>query len=574
MASSPCFPSQVNQQQFKQQVSQQDIVDLYNHMKSKYLSQQPVPHYEDIMQGLVNDTGLPREWIAKMLDANKSIRNVTNAQYFANRYRAQILARARVEARHIDNPRVTQAALLVNDAYRKLYTLWHGPVFAWTHAPSLGEMALQPGRNLSTITRGSREFFNMVGRSWKYWASETAYRNGMDQLVSGHPRYREWLGAAGEAIEIGKPPIGILAAKKPSGAMRAWDAMKPSRLALMDGELWDPVTGKIRPQYANLNPAELKEVMANVAARYNHITGTLAPGEKGLPGSDLWFAPALTVSKYKAVIGDTLKAATLATKGKGRWTAADRKFISLTTRTMASLFASHLGAMAINQAYIKYVQPKLGGPTGQEVNFDPSRPGDWLAFKLWGRQIKPRGMIEAVQVVNKLFQALRGVGQSSYQEILGQQAEYKVSPTVGTALELVRGTDLFGRPVPWSKKAFGTGKFGPREYVDPTKPRYTYPEYILQHGPIFWNEAVREFYAGLRGHNIDPTSAQQIIRGIQQHPEALREGLIQGAGAFVGLGITPDYQSKEFKHERELTKERVKQTPAYQAQAAELKGQK
>ena len=569
---SPCFPSQVNPKDFAKQVSHDDILDLYNHMKTKYLTGTATPHYEDIMQGLVNDTGLPREWISKMLDANKTVRQVTNAQYFSNRYRAQILARAKVEAVYIDQPRVAQVALLINDAYRKLYTLYHGPVFAWTHAPSLGEMAIQPGKNLSTITAGSREFFNMVGRSWKYWGSETAYRHGMDQLVTGHPRYREWLGVAGDSIEVGKPPVGILAAKKPSGAMRAWDALKPGRLALMDGELWDPTTGNIRPQYANLSPAELKDVMKNVASRFNHITGAISPGELRLPGSDLWFAPALTVSKYAAVIGDTFKAAGLATKGPGRWTAADRKFISLTARTSASLFASHLAIMAVNRAYLQYVQPKLGG-TKQDVNFDPTHPGDWLAFKFWGHQIKPRGMIEAVQAVNKLFQAFRGKGASSPEEVLGQQAEYKVSPTVGTTIEVARGQDLFGRPVPWSGKAFGTGQAFGKQYVDPTKPRYTYPEYVLQHGPIFWNEAVREFYAGLREHNVDPTSAQQIIKGIQQHPEILREGLVQGAGAFVGLGITPDYYSEEFKGKRETMKTAAKATPEFQAQAAALKAE-
>lgn len=103
-------------------------------------------------------------------------------------------------------------------------------------------------------------------------------------------------------------------------------------------------------------------------------------------------------------------------------------------------------------------------------------------------------------------------------------------------IEVATGRDVFGRPVPW-----GTTVTGAPVKETRREERYTYPEYILSHGPIFWNEAVHEFYAGLRDHGINASDAMAILRGIHSHPKIVRDAGVQMAAGFIGLGMHRDY---------------------------------
>jgi hypothetical protein len=375
-----------------------------------------------------------------------------------------------------------------------------------------------------------------VKDAWKFLANETSYRNAMEELKD-HPRYAWWL-KRGLDITPGKGPVGILPTNKASGSMRAWDSLKIARIHMAEHELYNDI-GKLRPEFRNLSETDLEDIGKRVASRVNHVTGTLSPNEHGLK-SELLFAPALTSSKWQSVIGDIGGAALTLTKGRSAWTPADRTFMSLVARQTAQLFAGHVIAMALNQGYLHLQSSLLGGPV-QKVNFtDPSR-SDWLAFKAGGYTIQPRGLLEVVQTMGKLAAAsgiIKSKTRQTPEEIAGRYGEYKLNPAVSLGIELARGKDLFGRPVPWSGEQFGKTQYGRPDF---RKPKYTGTEYALTHGPIFMNEAVKEFYQGLRDHGIDARSATAIVRGISQNPKIVREAAIEGAGAFVGLGIHKDY---------------------------------
>jgi hypothetical protein len=123
-----------------------------------------------------------------------------------------------------------------------------------------------------------------------------------------------------------------------------------------------------------------------------------------------------------------------------------------------------------------------------------------------------------------------------FTEQAGRYAEYKLAPGAGLGYEVVRGKDIFGRPVPWGRNIAGNE-------VEETQfaPRYTYPEYALSHTPIFFNEGVREFYAGLRDHGINPSDATSIAKGVVSNPKIVTDALVQSAAGFVGIGIHRDY---------------------------------
>src|SRR4029453_304428 len=133
----PCFPAQVKQADFEARVSADDAKFLWDYAKAQpYFNQ----GFDALIEGLRADIkasqgiDYPREWIVKTLDRNKTVRNATSQMLLAQMNRQNILARARLEARFIYSPRLTQAARLLNDGYRAMYTLLHGAVFAWTHA--------------------------------------------------------------------------------------------------------------------------------------------------------------------------------------------------------------------------------------------------------------------------------------------------------------------------------------------------------------------------------------------------------------------------------------------------------
>jgi len=569
----PCFPSQVRQADFEKIVGPKEAKAMWD-----YAKQQPYfgHDYEALLNGLHDDilrmTGqeYPREWIIKTLAANKTVRNATAAMKIANMERQNVLARSKIMAEYIDSPRMTQAMIAANDLYRKWYTIWHGPVFPFTHAASLAELAVRDilttpyqmarGVKLSELAGRNFQFARMLYQTWANFLSAPAYAD-MIARVESHPRFTFWTDA-GADIKLGRAPVGILGGEKITRSVRAWEGMKEARLMMMDSEMYDgdprnPNLMTLKKKYQGLSDAELKRVSQQWATTYNRLTGTLSPKEMSLPGGGLWFAPALTPSKWypyikgiPGVVANVLKAVEKPPGKKApriNWenvTPADRAQITGTMRTLGGLFASHAILMAINEGFLR-LQAQLGGPE-QHVNWNDFDKTDWLSFKAFGKVFKPRGLIEPVQILGRISSMFTGgeerlAGKGKPPTTFGEQAsrylEYKLSPAAGLGSELATGQDIFGRPVPWGHALVGLGQ---EVQEKPFAPRYTYPEYVLSHGPIWWNEAVREFYAGIRDQGIDASDAMAITRGVMSNPRITAEAGAQGVAAFVGLGMYPD----------------------------------
>jgi hypothetical protein len=574
----PCFPEQVSESDFEKVVGPNEAKAMWDYAKQQsYFNHD----YEALINGLHDDivrlTGqdIPRTWIVKTLASNKTVRNATAQMKIANMERQNILARAKIEAEYIDQPRAVQFFLLLNDLYRAWYTLYHGPVFPWTHAASLAEMAVRDiatipyqvlvkGVSMNELAGRNFYFARMVNQTWKNFMSPALYVD-MVNRVEAHPRYTFWADA-GLDNKMGRAPVGILGGNKITMSMRAWEGMKEVRMMMADAEMYDgdprnPATMTLKKKYQGISEAELKRVAIEHARTINHATGTLSPKEMSLPGGGIWFAPALTPSKWLPYVQGLPRVLANITKAvekpKGtaipriNWknvTPADRAQIGSTMRLMGGLFGSHAVLLALNEGLLR-LQHQIGGPE-QHVNWHDGDKSDFLSFKGWGRVFKPRGLIEPIQIAARVGSIFTG-GEERYihkgrqPKSFGEQTsryfEYKLSPGASLGYEMVRGQDIFGRPLPWGRAMFGTGK---EVRESPFAPRYTYPEYILSHGPIWWNEATREFYAGIRDQGINASDAMAIMRGIMSHPKIVRDAAIQGLAGYTGIGMHRDYEAE------------------------------
>src|SRR5215831_8377469 len=191
----PCFPAQVKQSDFEKVIGPKEAKMMWDYAKAQpYFGHD----YEALLNGLHDDilrlTGqdFSREWIIKTLASNKTVRNATAQMKIANMERQNVLARSKIQAEYIDSPRLTQAAILVNDAYRGWYTLWHGPVFPWTHAASLAELTLRDiatspyqlarGVKLNELAGRNFHFGRMVYQTWANFLSPSEYVNMVNRV--------------------------------------------------------------------------------------------------------------------------------------------------------------------------------------------------------------------------------------------------------------------------------------------------------------------------------------------------------------------------------------------------------
>jgi hypothetical protein len=179
--------------------------------------------------------------------------------------------------------------------------------------------------------------------------------------------------------------------------------------------------------------------------------------------------------------------------------------------------------LALNAAMLK------ASGSDDKVNFtDPSKP-DWLRFKVKGRAIDPTGgIISTIGFLGRLANAAiekPKYGDTRYAtmgKIAAEQARSKLSPAAGVATDVVTRSDFRGRPLPFSSDK-GT----------PTKPRYTYPEYISNRvAPIPMSAGIRDFYDQMEKQGVPMQTTRQIIDAAMKHGKSA--GIAAGLGAAAG----------------------------------------
>jgi hypothetical protein len=96
-----------------------------------------------------------------------------------------------------------------------------------------------------------------------------------------------------------------------------------------------------------------------------------------------------------------------------------------------------------------------------------------------------------------------------------QFIQYKLSPGLGTAIELGYGTDIFGRPLPkgiQTLRSTLTGGFLREQRPKAGKPYYGGWEYTASHIPIFLSGPARDIYDQMRAQGLSQMKSDMILR--------------------------------------------------------------
>jgi hypothetical protein len=514
--------SQVKPRDLDNELKQPFVNKLLRYAKDNYISKGV--EYHDMLDDMAQRFNFPKEWLSKALGSDSALRGPLNEAYLRARSKSFATQQAKREAEWVNKPSVPKGVRFLWDLERSLKTLWHGPVFPFTHMIDLAKM---PGK--------MSKFWVTEARAWAA-ASKNFHRETLDAMTS-HPRYGFWR-RMGAVIDPDRGPIGILGRRGSTWAARAWDMMKPARLELMDSELFDQ-NGNIRPKYAEMHKTDFEEMAKNVARRWNHITGAVSPDESTFGQlSEFMFAPELTSAKWHDFANDHARAMAMASKGPKNWTKGDKQFMGLVLRTDASRIAGHAAILAVNQGLLQSGLLTIPGEKKQVLNYTNPLKADWLRPKAFGQVYNMRGIDEVLQLVGKLAavsktatpeQLRRYVGVAPWEttpsrteaaeKVITDYAKAKLHPSAEQVLSLgITHEDYFGRPLPSTKKLTGV-ELGGTPFTDPyrkkSRPQLTRLEYggqVLT--PIFVAGGLKEFYDGLREHGLSAMMSMKIIRPI------------------------------------------------------------
>lgn len=520
---SPCYLSQVKPADLNKQLDDPELVGaLWKYFKANYVENNV--GYNDAMEAMSQELGVPRSLLAKALAKPKVMRPFLMDYYMKSRARSQALAQARLEAKYVNAPGLPKGVQWVSDQYRRLKTIYHGAVFPFTHAFDVAKMPTKWA-----------EFARTVGQSWHFMSKE-AHMQAMEALRDD-PAY-PWALRAGAVVDPARGPIGILAKNSGTWSSRAWDALKVMRLHLFKAELFTD-DGEWKPKYQGLTDQEKLEVAKGVAQRWNHLTGATSPGEGkfGALGNYM-FAPELTAAKWHGFFTDHKQAGAILSKRAAgeELTAAEKKFLGTVARTDGEMVAGRAITLAINAGLL---QAGIGqDPNGkkQQLNFFHPEKADWLRPKAFGQVFNMRGQDEIVQLLGKLWAIShetpnqlarkRASKMEQYATIGGRYAMGKLSPAAEKMTEFKVGEDFMGNPLPWSN-----------EHGTKYHHKISTGQFVAESAsPIFMEGAVHEFYQGMRDAGLDAHSANNIMRGLQ-NPRIVRRALLTGAEEFAGLGV-------------------------------------
>jgi hypothetical protein len=509
----PCFPSQVSRDDLDKAMTPERVAKIWKYAKAEYIDKGA--NFEHTLDGVANDLGMPRDWVARAFTKPKALRSITNEIYDLQDRRLEAMRQAKAHVAAIDSPKALNLIRTVASIPRRALTFGHGPVFMVTHALDVA------GRPIT----GWKSYFTGMSKAWQF-ASRAEHAASMDWLT--HHDLYAMTRRSGLRVDPAEGPQGVLIGGSGGWARRAWDALKITRMMLFERE-WQ----KIPENQRNLDTAK---AVSNVI---NHATGVMSPGEWGFGVAEkAMFAPKLTASKWAKSVVDPIKTIQTVSKimsGKGADVPfAERYAASMRIRNATEYMAFMASMYAVNQAILSASGSK------DKVNWTDPTKSDWLRFKFAGHTLNTRGTMEVARLLGSVI-AISGKdkkelhGHSKLDAIrdsVSRYAEYKAAPLIGDTLEIGLGQDVFGRPVPWSNDP-GTK----------AKPRFTTSEYVLSKGPIYLGGATREIYDTLRERGIPATDALSLIHALKNGPDILARGALIGLGEAVGGGLQRDYSA-------------------------------
>ena len=544
MALKPCYPSQVNPNRLTTKLEDQTIKKLLRYADANYIKKGV--GYHDMLDDMSKRFNFPRQWLEKALGTDSAIRKSINEAYVTARAKAFASQYAKLQAQHVNQPRLPRGVQFAWDLERSLKTLWHGPVFPFTHMIDVAKMPTKMGKFWITEARA----FNALSKQ---------FHQDVMTAMTGHPNYAFWR-RMGAVIDPNRGPIGILGKRGNSWASRAWDMMKPARMELMDQQLFD-ANGNVKAKFAQMHKTDFEEMARNVASRWNHITGAVSPNESTFGQlSNFMFAPELTSAKWHDFANDHAKAIAMVSKVRNM-TKGDKQFVGMVLRTDAERVAGHAALLVINHGLL---QAGLLNAPGQRVNqvLNWTNPlkADYLRPKAYGQVFNMRGMDEIMQLLAKTAavgarglpdrvkigaatdeELKRYMGTAPWEPIpsntdalkqtLINYGMSKLHPSAQLGLELgVTHEDYGKRPLP---TAIG-GKPYPDAFRQKRFPQYPGLEYGAQQvTPIFAAGGLKEFYDGLREHGMSAMDAAHLMRP-----------MVTGAEEFLGLSVYSEHEKQ------------------------------
>ncbi|MGB7195330.1 MAG: hypothetical protein WBD81_17890 [Collimonas pratensis] len=396
-------------------------------------------------------------------------------------------------------------------------TAGHGTVGMITHA---GALIWRPSR--------AAIYWKNFGRQFPMWANKGFHERAIYALKND-PDFEAWKDA-GASIDPDRTytDYGLYAkwlGKLAAGGERGFDALKLTRLALNKAD-WESVSPEIKA-----NPEAAAETRKAIAAINNKATGAIPktspfaePAARNKmetatynlsknPLADaVLFAPRLYASRWMRVVYDPVK--TVGTFADwNNASPAERTAATTRAKHAAEFAAVYVGALLTNQAILSATG------SDQKVNLSDPTKRDWLKFKGGGKEIlADGGLLDPIRLigqivwgdlVNNRTASEKFRYSSRYAKAVHDAGQYlrgKLNPTLGLAVDSVTGKDFTDRPLPWNKEPQNAKE---AEY----HPRYTWAEWLAEHGPIPIAGGTKVVYDEMRKRGLSAPQAKDIING-------------------------------------------------------------
>lgn len=410
----------------------------------------------------------------------------------------------------------------------------HGTVGMVTHA---GGLVFRPSV--------AKIYWSNFFRQWGMWLNKPFH----DQLVyklKTDPEFEMWK-KAGASIDPEKTytDYGMYAkflGKLGEAGGRGFDALKMARLELNKAD-WAKVPNDIKA-----NPDQALETQKRIAEINNKATGAIAKGNEPINqlARNKWaentlFAPKLYASRWSRIVLDPYKTAGTFFDWKN---ASDADKFAATTRLKhaAEFTGALVAGLVANQAILSATK------SGQKVNFNDPTKSDWLKFKGAGKEVSvDGGLLDPVRLIGQVVWGDLVQNRTRNQEFregsrfdkaghdMLKYMRGKLNPTVGLILDSSTGSDFVGRPLPTSipNALFGTPLEKPK-FRD--QPAYTWPEWVLQHGPIPLAAGSKIAYDEMRKKGLSHIQATDILKGAAY-----------SAAGTTGWHLGTDYSDKSNK---------------------------
>lgn len=509
----------------------------------------------ETLEKIAKRTGLRYSTIAKIIDAPKVARRLTNDAWFKQAQYREMRTAARVFAENANTPEWVKYASDLWDLSRRSATAFHGGVLPFSHA-----------RNLALGTNAERAiWWHMVRDAYKFASpaeigigrfkvpfgkGEARWAKAWEEQIKSD-KYKEAVRYGVEARESDRP-VGILQNLAQGWGIRAFDAIKFGRVELFH-LLKDYAEGKrnyfIPPKLAEAfgikgEPRELTDQDLRMLAReVNIATGASKMGATAAKfAGAVSFAPKLWITRRLEAYVPLRWLAK-----QGSMTPGERSVANLTMKRWARHMVTAAALLQVNDMINRAIGSK------ERVNWhDFSKPGTLWRMN-WGGHILPFSpLVEVLRtpavmlavLLNTRRQLKGEEPESAMMEVLSRELLNALHPSIIGGLELITGRELFGVPRHHRRLPFkGVAQLvrGEEPERDPAMPGL---EYILERGPIPLASAAKEIFTpALTEEGIPKAVGDQWV-------EALINSAVSGIAGMHSFEVSPRSAPQRTRYKR------------------------